>query len=63
MCQGVTPVPYAPGRLQFRCDRCGTRTSVGIPASARAPSLSSAACWLMQAHPKPYNGAASSTCS
>ena len=24
MCQGVTPIPYAPGRLQFRCERCGT---------------------------------------
>jgi len=31
MCQGVTPVPYAPGRLQFRCDRCGFMNTCTIP--------------------------------
>ena len=31
MCQGVTPVPYAPGRLQFRCDRCGFLNTCTIP--------------------------------
>jgi len=33
MCQGVTPIPYAPGRLQFRCERCGFLQTCTIPRS------------------------------
>jgi hypothetical protein len=36
MCRGVTPVPYAPGRLEFRCDRCGFLNACTIPRGRAA---------------------------
>jgi hypothetical protein len=53
MCQGVTPVPYAPGRIQFRCERCGKgvhRAQVALrlerraALSAQCPSASNLVC-------------------